>query len=631
MTEPVDWDAAGNPRSPRFGDMYRNRDDGQAGLAQARGVFLAGCGLPAGWQGRRSFQILETGFGLGLNFLTTWQAWRNDPQRCDRLLFTSVEAFPVSADDLRRGAAPFPELQPLADALAGPWWGLSAPGVHRLSFDGGRVLLTLVVNDAAAALRERLCEADAVFLDGFSPSANPGIWSADVMRGVARNCRPGAAIASYTIARTVLDALAQAGFSAERAPGLPPKRDRLVGRYNPVFQGKPGHSQRGHSHFSSFIDSTEGRRCVVVGAGLAGSSAALSLARRGWAVTVLDRAAEPAAGASGLPAGLAVPHASPDDNALSRLTRAGLRATTQRAQECLQEGSDWAVSGVLERRDAGKTRLPGRLDDGCAVAGPGHLAAARLPADTPAFWHPRAAWLKPAALVRAQLAAPGVTFVGQAAVASLRQQPNGGWALLDAAGAVLAQAPLVVLAGAADTAALLQPLGAALPLNPLRGQVAFGPGGWSGAPATPVNGDGALLPAVPSPDGPFWLAGSTFERDARDAATTDADHAANAERLARLLPALAPQVAERFATAGRWAGVRATLPDRLPAVGFIDAERWPGLAVLAGLGARGLSLAVLCGEVLAAEVAGEPLPVAPKLARMLRAGRCTAAQTALSA
>lgn len=365
----------------------------------------------------------------------------------------------------------------------------------------------------------------------------------------------------------------------------------------------------------------------MIGAGLAGSSAALSLARRGWAVTVLDRAAAPAAGASGLPAGLAVPHVSPDDNPLSRLTRAGLRLTTQRASDCLRDGLDWGASGVLERRDACKTRLPPGLDDGCGPASAAQLAAAGLPADTAAFWHPHAIWLKPAALVRAQLAQPGITFRGGTAVAALRRTDAGLWAMLDDTGRTVAEAPLVVVASAVDTAALLQPLGVTLPLNPLRGQLAFGDGAWPGAPPWPVNGDGALLPAIPGDDGgtPFWLTGATFERAARAPDTTDGDHAANAARLAGLLPPLEPQIPARFATARRWAGVRATLPDRLPAVGFVDAERLPGLAVLAGLGSRGLSLAVLCGELLAAGLAGEPLPVAERLARMLAASRCNAA------
>ena len=88
MNEPVLWTGDGNPYSPRFNDVYRSRS---GGLAQAVDVFLTGCGLPQRWRGRAQCTLLETGFGLGLNFLTTWAAWEADAQRCDCLHFVSLK------------------------------------------------------------------------------------------------------------------------------------------------------------------------------------------------------------------------------------------------------------------------------------------------------------------------------------------------------------------------------------------------------------------------------------------------------------------------------------------------------------------------------------------------------------
>ena len=68
----------GIPASPAYGDVYHSAD---GGLQQARNVFLQGCALPSAWQGASRFVILETGFGLGLNFLATWQAYRERPGR----------------------------------------------------------------------------------------------------------------------------------------------------------------------------------------------------------------------------------------------------------------------------------------------------------------------------------------------------------------------------------------------------------------------------------------------------------------------------------------------------------------------------------------------------------------------
>jgi len=141
-------------------------------------------------------------------------------------------------------------------------------------------------------------------------------------------------------------------------------------------------------------------------------------------------------------------------------------------------------------------------------------------------------------------------------------------------------------------------------------------------PPCPVNGYGSFLHGMNGPSGaPMWIVGSTFERGNTSAAVTEADHAANQARLQRLLPRLGTLMQPAFHAAQGWAAVRCTLPDRLPAVGVLDAVRWPGLHVLTGLGARGLTLSVLAGEVLAAQLHGEPWPLEPRLAQMLLAQR----------
>ncbi len=72
----------GIPLSEAFNDLYHSVD---GGLAQARAVFLEGNRVAERWRGRDSFTILETGFGLGINFLAAWDALRADANRPRRL------------------------------------------------------------------------------------------------------------------------------------------------------------------------------------------------------------------------------------------------------------------------------------------------------------------------------------------------------------------------------------------------------------------------------------------------------------------------------------------------------------------------------------------------------------------
>ena len=220
----------GAPWSPEFEDVYHPRE---GALEQARGVFLAGNGLPGRWRGRARFTIVETGFGLGHNFLATWAAWRDDPRRCERLQVVSLEKHPPSRADLVRAHADSP-LQALARELVGAW-PPAMPGFERLEFEAGRVQLMLGLGDALALARELVAPVDAFYLDGFAPARNPAMWSADLMRALARQAVPGATAATWSAARTVRDALAQAGFSVQLAPGPGRKRDISVARYEPRF------------------------------------------------------------------------------------------------------------------------------------------------------------------------------------------------------------------------------------------------------------------------------------------------------------------------------------------------------------------------------------------------------------
>jgi tRNA U34 5-methylaminomethyl-2-thiouridine-forming methyltransferase MnmC len=235
MTDPLipatlAFRANGTPYSPRHNDIYHSA---VGSVAQAQYVFLQGNRLPERWQGQQRFTVLETGFGMGINFLTTWAAWRADAARCEHLHFVSIEKHPFSADDLRRAYAVTvndESIAALADTLATAW-PLLSPGTHRLEFEGGSVTLTLVFGDAVDVLPALSLRADAFYFDGFAPAKNPELWSVEIFRLLAGLASSDATFSTYTSAGDVKRALLQAGFEYRKVPGFGWKRAMLVGTF----------------------------------------------------------------------------------------------------------------------------------------------------------------------------------------------------------------------------------------------------------------------------------------------------------------------------------------------------------------------------------------------------------------
>ncbi|OQA30233.1 MAG: tRNA 5-methylaminomethyl-2-thiouridine biosynthesis bifunctional protein MnmC [Betaproteobacteria bacterium ADurb.Bin341] len=221
----LSFEPDGTPYSARYNDVYHTR---AGGPEQARHVFLAGNDLPARWQNRPKFTLLETGFGLGLNFLTTWMAWQNDPQRCLHLHFISVEKHPVSADDLAKAHATWPEFEPYATQLRQCWPALEA-GNHRIELAKGQMILDLILGDALEALTTLQAQVDAFYLDGFAPDKNPELWSPALFKTLAKLAAPGATLATWSVAGHVQRGLNAAGFVTEKHPGFAGKRQMLAG------------------------------------------------------------------------------------------------------------------------------------------------------------------------------------------------------------------------------------------------------------------------------------------------------------------------------------------------------------------------------------------------------------------
>ena len=581
---PVVWED-GAPRSRVHGDVYFSRDDG---LAESRGVFLTGCGLPVAWAGRRRFVVGELGFGTGLNIAALLELWSRTRDPGSRLHVFTIEANPLDSADAARALSTWPELAPIATLITARWPG-QARGFHRIDLPEMGAVVDVAIMEAGEALEQWSGAADAWFLDGFAPALNPDIWRDEVIALIADRSAPGCRAATYTVAGTVRRALAAVGFTVERRPGHGRKRERLEAR------------------LAGAVSEAAAPSVAIIGAGIGGAALARAFQDLGVEARVFD-AKRPGAGASGAPAGLTAPRLDAGlGPAASLFAQASRRATR------LYEATPGAVISRQALQIGVAPKDPGRFE---AIAGsdlfdPGAMWRATAAESTEHVGEAvgegllinQARVVRPAAILAAWL-----ERWTRADVDSL-VQADGAWRLLDSGGAEIARADVVCLANAAAAADLV----AGLDLTPVRGQVTFTKDArW---PLATIFG----AYVIPTQDG--LLFGATHDRDETDPAIRPEDRRRNLAAVEKVLPDLARRLGERALE--DWTAVRATTRDYFPLAGAVPGAE-PGIMVLTGLGSRGFCLAPLLAEHLAAGIMGAPSPLPRALAALVDPGRFAA-------
>lgn len=639
------------PRSSTFDDVYFSRHDGRA---ETEHVFINGNRLTerfAGWQRTRPFVIAETGLGSGLNMLCAWACFDANAPASARLHLISTEKYPMTQDDLARSLAAWPALAERADVLIRQW-PEPVSGVHRLWLDQ-RVTLDLHFGDTVERLELLDGQVDAWFLDGFAPAKNPEMWRDALYEVMARRSRPGATVATFTCAGIVKRGLKAAGFNWQKQPGFGRKREMLVG----AIDTPPEDNRRHSTPWFIPAPARTVKRVAVIGAGIAGTCLAWSLARRGLDVDLYDRQG-PGAGASGNPQGALYAKLAADTNYHSRCYLAGLLHSLRWLNELDPQHHLWSPCGVLqlastprEARRQQRFLSQHPLPESLVTRRDAQQAeqAAGVPVATGGLDYPLAGWVRPAALCQHLAAQPGITLI-QADIVELSQRDDD-WELhvRDADGNTPRHlADQVVVATATRANRFSQT--AALAIQTVRGQIS-GCELPATAPALQrvLCANGYVMPAL---NGQLTF-GATFAPNDSDTALRQKDHAANLAELERLIPGYTDKLRDAGCPVdadmltGR-ASLRAASPDKLPYAGPVpdveawqrdyaalgkdasqvpDSARghpaalWDGLWISTTHGSRGLASAPLCAELIASRLCDEPLPLEAPLADNLHPGR----------
>jgi len=544
--------------------------------------------------------ILDTGFEDGARFMAAWRGLA--PQQSLFYLAVTAQVPPASS---------------IADAQLRALWPLDLPGFHRIVLDDGRVTLDLLVGDIGQVLPEIEARVDRIYLRGaLAPT---------LARPLARLAKPEAEL----LAEVSDEAPDEALKLALRKQGFVEQTDSTA--YRALYQSRKPRLP--------VPPMPALRQAIVIGAGIAGASACHRLCAAGWQVTLIERHGAPGQEASGNVAGIFMPLLSKDDNIPTRLTRAAFLFGLREWQRLGGVGKafEGASCGVLQlARDAEHAQV--QQDVVATWNYPpqyvrwldAQAAGALLGGPTPhgGWLFGQGGWARPASLCAALLAACGTRLAQRFHQEALRLQPQGEhWQVFDASGALLAEAPTVILANGAGAVDIAQ--AAQLPLARLRGQVTHLAQELGPRLSLAVCREAYVTP----PNQGVICAGATYSSDDEKQLRASCQQE-NLARLAEIIPGAAVAALAASAPLAGRVGFRCAAPDRLPLVGPLpdygssgrierlrDVPVHAGLYSLLGYASRGIIWSTLMAELLVSQLEQRPMPLEATLADALVPGR----------
>lgn len=167
----------------------------------------------------KSISILEIGFGTGLNaFITYLEAQKNTNQKVN---YVGVEAYPIALEE----ALQMNYAQEI-DLTHGQVFDL----LHQTNWEEKHLLseqFTLIkrqqyfqdINDSNAF--------DLIYFDAFGFRVQPELWSEAIFAVMFKALKVNGVLVTYACRTSIKKAMISAGFSVEKLPGAPGKREML--------------------------------------------------------------------------------------------------------------------------------------------------------------------------------------------------------------------------------------------------------------------------------------------------------------------------------------------------------------------------------------------------------------------
>ena len=172
----------------------------------------------------KSIAILEIGFGTGLNAFITFLEAKKTNLTID---YVGVEAYPIEMEEAME--MNYPNEIDVSETTV-------FKKIHEFSWDLKNQLSdNFMLTKRKQFFQDIQDEAsfDLIYFDAFGFRVQPDLWSDTIFVAMFKALKPNGILVTYACRTSIKNAMLSAGFSVEKLPGAPGKREML--RASKVF------------------------------------------------------------------------------------------------------------------------------------------------------------------------------------------------------------------------------------------------------------------------------------------------------------------------------------------------------------------------------------------------------------
>lgn len=197
-------------------DWNENYHSTHGAIQEAKHVFIKN-GLDL-LQNQKSISLLEIGFGTGLNAFITFLETLDK----EKVNYVGVEAYPISSEEIAQ--------MNYVTELKATQYQVVFDKMHSCDWESQQHITEKFILTKRKQFFQDINDKeqyDLIYFDAFGFPLQPELWSEVIFKKMFDALLPNGVLVTYACRSSIKNAMLSVGFSIEKLPGAPGKREML--------------------------------------------------------------------------------------------------------------------------------------------------------------------------------------------------------------------------------------------------------------------------------------------------------------------------------------------------------------------------------------------------------------------